>query len=127
MNEITKAAVAEATRLHPSMSKKAADAEPGSYWGIQFGYKVMSAWGDIILGNISWHLRIRAEHLFKLKRPDLFDEEGTLDEYLDFTCFVPMVERVVETYLDNHPETELQDYAKYLKILHPKQLRLELF
>lgn len=124
MNDITKAAVDEATRLNPSISKKAAEAEPGSYWEIQFGYKVMTAWGNIIMANVSWKLRLRAEHLFKLTQSNLFDDDGILDDYVEYTCFTPAIERIIETYLDNHPETDLQAYDKYLRMLHPKQLEL---
>ena len=124
MNEITKEAVKEAARRNPSMSKKAANGD--TYWVTQFNYKIVNEWGNLIFGNISWKLRRRAEHIFRLERPDMFDEDEVLkDFYFDETCFVPMVERIIQTHLSNHPELDFEeDYTDYLNTIHPKQLEL---
>lgn len=122
MNEITKAAVKEAARRNPSMSKRAAAGE--TYWTTQFGYKVMEEWGNLIFGNVSWKLRHRAEHIFKRGRPDMFGDDGCLEDYFDATYFVPTVERIIETHLGNHPELQLENYEDYLHTFHPKQLEL---
>lgn len=126
MNEITKQAVENIAMKNQTTAKKAIAGEP--YQTERMNTMIREEYNSLVFGLISWKIRARAEDLFQLFRPDFFstDEETKwlTDDYFDHACFCPMIRRIIDRHLGNHPELQLADYTEYLAGLFPEQLKM---
>ena len=130
MNDITKAAVDEAASKNKSIAQKASEGE--SYWIEQFHWRVKEDWWGLVLLTDGYKIRQRAERLWKkIHREHFINNTNTsdprdfyLDEDIDINYFTPLVNRIMERYINSHPELHLDDYTKYLRQIFPVQLKL---
>ena len=125
MNELTKICVYNASLEFRAEAKKAAEGH--EYWTTKFHYRVQEELWSQIMNSYGVYMRHRALHLTELRHPGTIDEEGyPTDEYWDYTCFTPMLERMLKRKVDTDPELQLNDYKKYLLQLHPVQIKMEI-
>lgn len=130
MNDITKAAVIEASSNNKSIARKASEGE--TYWIEQFHWQVKEEWWGLVILTDGYHLRQRAERLWKrvhqehfIKMQNMSDpRDEYLDEDIDIHYFTPLINRILERHINNHPELQLQDYSDYLRQLHPIQIKM---
>ena len=126
MNAITEQAVRETAERNKALSKSAAEGVFQSQY--TFHARVREEWWGLYFQEAGHQLRLRAEHLLRLFQPNAFYFDGDAywlksDEF-DHLYFTPMVTRIINRHIANHPEIQLVDYKDLLSKLHPKQLKL---
>jgi len=125
MNEITEISVYNAAQEHRAIAKRAAEGD--EHWRQRFDNYVREEWWTQVIGSDGVYLRHRALQLVELRYEGTIDPDGyPYDEYWDFACLTPMIERALERRIKNHPELQLTEYDDYLLQLFPTQLKMEI-